>query len=75
MYQIARMPKVKVLILQGGGGGGGGTRDSELELQALINLWPSVRTFYLPLPLSIFHFRGIQSHSYTDQRKVKTDVD
>ena len=54
-------------------------RDSQLEL--LINLWPSARTF-LPLPppppptpLSMLRFTGIQSYTYMDQRKVETDVD
>ena len=48
------------------------TLDSPLEL--LINLWPLVCTFH-PLPLSMLRFTGIQSYSYTEQRKVKTDVD
>ena len=28
-----------------------------------------------PLPLSVLHFTGIQSYSYTDQRKVEADVE
>ena len=47
------------------------TRNSELEL--LINLWPSVRTFYL-LPPWMLRFTGIQSYSYTEQGEVETDV-
>ena len=30
---------------------------------------------FTPLPLSVLRFTGIQSHGYTDQRKVETDVD
>ena len=40
----------------------------------LINLWPLLHTSY-PLPLSMLHFVGMQSYSYTNQRSVKTDVD
>ena len=28
-----------------------------------------------PLPLSVLRFTGIQSYSYTDQRKVEADVE
>ena len=45
----------------------------QLELR---NLWSSVRTSYPPpLPPSMLHFTGIQSYSYTEQRKVETDID
>ena len=30
---------------------------------------------FTPLSLSVLRFTGIQSCSYTDQRKVKTDVE
>ena len=30
---------------------------------------------YPPLPLSVLRFTGIQSYSYTDQRKVEADVE
>ena len=29
---------------------------------------------FTPLPLSVLRFTGIQSHGYTEQRKVETDV-
>ena len=32
-------------------------------------------TLYPPLPLSVLCFTGIQSYSYTDQRKVEADVE
>ena len=42
----------------------------------LMNLWPSVRTSYPPvLPPLMLRFTDIQSYSYTEQRKVETDVD
>ena len=30
---------------------------------------------FTPLPRSVLHFMGIQSYGYTDQRKVKADVE
>ena len=30
---------------------------------------------FTPLPLSVLRFTGIQSYSYTDQRKVEADVE
>ena len=44
-------------------------------LLELMNLWPSVCTSYPPLPPSMLRFTGIQSYSYTEQRKVETDFD
>ena len=35
---------------------------------------PTVRPLP-PLPLSVLRFTGIQSYSYTDQRKVEADVE
>ena len=46
----------------------------------LINLRPSVPTLTPPpfpipfLHLSVLRFTGIQSYSYTDQKKVEADV-
>ena len=47
-------------------------RDSQLRL---INLWSLVRTSCPLFLRQCFFFTGIQSYSYTEQRKVETDVD
>ena len=42
-----------------------------------MSLWSSVRASYPPPPPppSMLRFTGIQSYSYTEPRKVETDVD